>query len=530
MTLDGIKNLIAGGNVDTLITRVKADSRPVPLDYEAIRKEFEVARHDIFDTSKRPDGRRVVKALKAGENDREEVVRVARLGLPLQENIVNTAAAFLCATPIKIEAPADTDQEKAYVKIIQKLWDDNKLDYKSKAIAKIMMSETEAAELYWSEEVDPDYWKDFNFKSKWRLKTKILANSLGDTMYPVFDDSDDMVAFCRSYITLDDEGEKVTHFDIYTKEETVEYSRGAASSSWDAPVTTPNNIGKIPVIYYNQKRVEWANVQQMITRLEEKLSNHADTNDYFDSPVLFIKGKLMSLPGKDDRGKVISGGEGSDAKYVTWDQMPESTRMEVENLWRFIHSGTSTPDISFEAMKALGTTPSGYAMMLMFMSAHLKAADKEENFGESVQRRLNYFKAWSNFMDASTKTFAQMAIKPKFTYFMPKNVGEAITFLNDAVTGGIMSHETAVRQNPLIEDADTELELIKNEKAISQQQALDNLMGGSRTGSGAPPVGSKLPGAPPITGAPPFGKKKGPVIPITTKGNPSPAAKFNTGK
>lgn len=520
MTLDGINNLLAGGNVDDLITRIKADSRPVPFDYEAIKREFEVLSHDVFDPGKRPDGRRVVKALLPTQQDREEVVSVARLGLPLQENIVKTAAAFLCATPIQIEASAKTPADKDYVSVLQKLWDDNKLDYKSKKIAKIMMAETEAAELYWSPEVEPDYWKDYKFKSKLKLKMRILANSLGDTMYPVFNDEDDMVAFCRGYITLDDQGEKVNHFDIYTAEQTVEHMRGATSNNWDAPTTTPNNIGKIPVIYYNQKRVEWANVQKMISRLEQKISNHADTNDYFDSPVLFIKGTLKSLPGKDDRGKVISGTDGSDAKYVTWDQAPESTKMEIENLWRFIHNCTDTPDISFESMKSLGTTPSGYAMMLMFMSAHLKAADKEENFGESVQRRLNYFKSWTNFMDNTTKQFSQMAVKPKFTYFMPKNVGEAISFLNDAITGGIMSTETAVRQNPLIEDADNELELIKTEKTVSQQQALDNMMGGNKGGSGAPPIGVPLPGT----------KKKGPVIPITTKGNPSPAAKFNTGK
>ncbi len=108
------------------------------------------------------------------------------------------------------------------------------------------------------------------------------------------------------------------------------------------------------------------------------------------------------------------------------------------------------------------------------MSAHLKAADKEENFGESIQRRINYIKAWLAAVDQKQKQFLPMSIKPKFEYFLPKNYAEKIDMLNNAVTGGLMSKESAVRQNPLVQDADNEIDLLAGEDTPAQQ--LDNLM------------------------------------------------------
>jgi SPP1 family phage portal protein len=332
-------------------------------------------------------------------------------------------------------------------------------------------------------------------KAAYKLRMRILANSLGDTLYPVWDDAGDMALFGRGYILVNDAGEKVEYMDVFTPTKIIKASK--AQAGW-LVTEEANTVGKIPVIYYKQALVEWADVQPMIERLETKLSNHSDTNDYFDSPVLFIEGDPVSMPEKEEMGKMIKGEPGSKAYYVTWNQAPESTRMEIENLWRFIHNCTDTPDISFEAMKTLGNAPSGYAIELMFLSAHLKAADKEENFGESVQRRINYIKAWLGVMDASQAKYNYMPVKPKFEYFLPENITEKIDLLNAAVAGGIMASETAIRSNPLVDDPDNELELLK----ADQGGQLDALMGGvvkpitTNTGGSAGQVPSAATGKP----------------------------------
>lgn len=462
MTTQYIETLTTG-SVDTLIAVVKK-LKPA-LDFDKIAKQYGVSDHLIFNVTLRKD-----KQILDDNGGLIDTKKVARLGLPLQQKIVKTAAAFLCGKPIKLTASPKDKSEAGFLQIIQRVWDDNKLDYKSKRIAKHLFSETEVAELWYNPEAEEAYWQDTAMKASYKLRMRILANSLGDTLYPVFDDAGDMAAFGRGFTLISDTDEKVECMDIYTPSKIIRASK--ASGSWTSTEEV-NTIGKIPIIYYKQPMVEWADVQPMIERMETKLSNHSDTNDYFDSPVLFIEGDPQDMPDKEEMGKMIKGERGSKAYYVTWDNAPESTKMEIENLWRFIHNCTDTPDISFEAMKSLGNAPSGYAIELMFLAAHLKAADKEENFGESVQRRINYIKTWLGVMDKSQAKFLYMPVKPKFEYFLPENITEKVDLLNASVAGGIMSTETAIRSNPLVDDPDNELELLDN-----QADPLDTLMGG----------------------------------------------------
>jgi SPP1 family phage portal protein len=146
---------------------------------------------------------------------------------------------------------------------------------------------------------------------------------------------------------------------------------------------------------------------------------------------------------------------------MSWDKSPESLQLELNNLKSLILDLTSTPNISFENIKGLGQF-SGIALKMLFLDAHMKAADHAENFGESIQRRINFLIAGMKIINAS---FAKVSldIQPKFTFFLPKNDLEMVEMLTAAVTGGIMSKTSATGQNPLVDDADTELNLIKEE-------------------------------------------------------------------
>lgn len=230
-----------------------------------------------------------------------------------------------------------------------------------------------------------------------------------------------------------------------------------------------NGVGKIPVIYYSQPRVEWYNVQNLIERLEKKLSNHGDTNDYFDSPILYLEGQVESMTAKGDSGKVIVGKKGTKASYVSWDHSVDSTKLEVENLVKFIHTISQTPDISFEAVKGLGEF-SGIALKMLFMDAHLKAAKKGGIFGEGIQRRINFLKAANARINVTLEKGRALSIKPKFDFFLPKDDAGEVDTLVQATQGGIMSRQTAVRLNPKVENPEAELELIEGEKPTEEEK------------------------------------------------------------
>jgi SPP1 family phage portal protein len=440
------------------------------INYEVLRKQYDPMLHDvILDQVKYPD-----KTVKTSTGTK--VVFVTRLAVPFQEMIVSLRATFLCGNPIELNAPVKKDTVEAkLLEVIQKTWDDNKLDYDSKTLAKLMMSETDAAELWFSEEAPPDYWKGTpNEGAKVKLRVRLLANSLGDSLYPIFDKMGDMVAFARGY-TLMEEGKKEEHFDIYT--DTDVYVGLKVDNVFTFEPAKKHGFLKIPVIYYSQPRAEWYNVQNPIDRLEMSISRHGNANDYMGFPLMAVYGKIISFADKGDDGKVIEVEQGGKIEMVVWPQAPESVKLEQQNLWDIIYVMSSTPKLSGEDLTAAGNY-SGAALKMRFMPCHMKAAEKEEIFGKSIQRRLNFLKSAMSIINQALVAAQNLQLKPKFKYFLPSNVQEEINILTQALLGDkpILSQETAIDLNPLVEDKEGEKERLQAEKDKAQQaqEALNN--------------------------------------------------------
>lgn len=437
---------------EELIKKIQATKTNGEMITKALT-QYNTSGHDIADTAKRPD-----KLIETESGPSASTV--ARLPIPMQKRIVALAAAFLVGNPIKLVSDPQDELQKSMLAVLQKTWDDNKLDYDSKKLAKLMMTETEVAELWYTELAEEGYWLGTaNDKAaKFRLRMKVIANKFGDSLYPVYNNAGDMIAFGRGYSVTEGD-KKIEHFDIYTA--TTNYQMQKLDS-W-VSTATPNIVGKIPVIYYSQEAPEWNDVQALIDRFEKVISNHADTNDYFVSPMVFVEGEVVGFAKKGEQGKVLIGKAGAKASYLTWDQSPDSLKLEINNLRSLIHDMTDTPDISIEQMKALGTY-SGVALKMLFLGAHLKAADKEEIFGKSIQRRINYLTAALAKINVKFEAAITMKVTPKFEYFLPKNDEELVTLLSTA-TGGkaTMSTKTAVKNNPFVSDPDAELVAIEKE-------------------------------------------------------------------
>lgn len=454
MEINELQSLV--GDFEKLKGRLqneKALSAKTVVDY---LKQYEVSGHKVMDAGQRPDK---IITVDGGT----KTVPVTRLGLPLQKQIVGLAAAFLCGNPIRLIANPANDGEKEMLAVIARTWEKNKLDYESKKLAKIMMAETEAAELWYRDKPDEAYWADtVNAGRPHRLRMRVLANSLGDTLYPIFNNMGDMIAFGREY-TIKVDGKEQFHFDIYT--DTQVFKATKTSTAWVVE-TEIHYFNKIPVVYYSQPATEWNDVQSLIDRFEKTLSNHSDTNDYFASPMVKVTGEVKGFATKGESGKVLELKEGAEASYMSWDQSPKSQELEFKNLRSLIFDMTSTPDISFENMKGLGAI-SGVSRKMMFLGAHLKAADKEENFGQCIQRRINLIKAAMVTFNNQLAESASLVVTPKFEYFLPKDEEGLINILSTATgSKAIMTQETAVRNNPFVTDPEAEIEKLKEEHTV----------------------------------------------------------------
>lgn len=478
MTIDEILTL----PVDQAVEKLKV-AQDLP-DYDTeLSPQYNPEDHDVFDTTLRPMKsitRSTGSVDTSGRNITETVDEdVNRIAVPFQKLIVNRAVGFLLGNPVEIKSTAENKQQELLVAMIKRTLADNKDKYFNRKLARTVKSECQAAEMWYLME-DPLFWKKTvtNVNSIFKLRVKLLSPSAGDKLYPYFDDYGDMTAFSRGYTLKDKDGKEVEHFDTWTAQVVINREK-PGGSAW-TEIRTANIFQKIPVIFYSQHQSEWADVQSMIERYETKASNFADTNDYFGSPMVKLTGQVLSLPGKTTQGKVIQLDVGGDAEYMAWSQAPESERLEFELLEKLIYSCTQTPNISFEQMKAIGSTLSGFAIRLMFTDAHLKAENDIELFGEMFQRRLNLLKhICGTVINVSLAGDVEvLEVEPVFSPYMPKNIKEEVEILSIArANQALISKETAIENNPLVGSVKEELRRMEADQEAQTAQTQAELGG-----------------------------------------------------
>ena len=460
-----IEEILSLGSFDEI--KYELTQRAAPkVTVEVCLKQLDPLSHDVFNQAIRP--KKTVKKASGQKDDKGQPIyndsqeEVARIAIPFQQIIVERAIGFLLGNTIQLEPEGSKDDEKQknIIAMVHKIWSKNKLDYRNKELARKMFSECETAELWYLVDAEEGFWGDLT-NGKFKPKMKILAESLGDKLYPYYDNTGDMIAFSREYTVLNDNKEEY-HFDIYTNEATYNWINIDGENTLQTPIVNP--FKKIPIVYYKQDYPDWYTVQPMIDRLEMSISNRADSNDYSGSPITIVKGQLQGFASKGEQGKVLQVSNDGDVKYLESSTAPESTRLEWDTLREFILSMTQTPDISFSQMKNLGSL-SGIALKLMFLDAHMKARTKEGTFGEGIQRRINLLMSIiGNVIDTSLEQTAKtLDLIPVFTPYLPTNEKEEIEIISVAKSAGVISTESGVKKNPLVSDPEAELERIKSE-------------------------------------------------------------------
>lgn len=391
----------------------------------------------------------------------QRVVKHARQVITMQKRITNSAVTFLFGEPVSLVLNND---EPEAMNEINKVWKKNKLDYFNKTLSRDLFVECKAAELWYVPQGDDI-----------RIRVSLLSARTGYKFYPHFDEYGDMDAFTILNSIKDETGKDTEAATIYTAS-TIQRAL-KKDGKWQVE-TGINPAGKIPVVYYEQDEPEWKSVETQITRLEYLTSNHADTNDYNGSPLTQVKGTVSNMPKKEETGKlvVVTGDQNpvtgettynGGVEFISWDQSPESIKLEMDNLKDTIYSLTQTPDLSFTNVKGMNAV-SGIALRLMFSDALFKARDKQEIFGPAMERRINIIKALLGLTIGKLKNSIDNAdIDVIFNDVLPQDVLALMESLSVARGGEpIMSMEAAVRANPLVTDAEKDIEIIDGERNV----------------------------------------------------------------
>lgn len=435
-------------------------------------KHYDVIFHDVMNIRKRPN-----KAIKrpTGQKDDEgkdimedALVMVNRIALPFQKFIVETLATFLTGGKVEFKATAEGDAEEGMLAGVKKLWDDNKLMFKNGLLAEAMMSQTECAELWFTDQKQDPKTKEMVPV----LKMNVLRPSDGYDLQPFYDEIGDLIAFGVRY-----KKDKIEHYDLYTSEELRRHvklngfwqlaSLPVEEGAEPQQAIIPLQYGKMPIIYYNQDRSEWYDVQPAIERLEKMQSNHGDTNDYSGSPVLFVTGDILGFAAKGEPGKVLQGKGEATAKYLMPESAPESMKQEFENLKAFIHLFSGAPDLSLNSLKGLGQIPSGAAFERMLILTYMKVRRRQVgDWGLFIQRRNNFLVSALAHTDKTLADAADLNITIDWGLYQLNDLMDAINAAI-AANGGkpVISQEESVAMAGLTDDPDTTFQKIKDETA-----------------------------------------------------------------
>lgn len=396
---------------------------------------------------------------------------VNRISIPLEQDIVNIQTAFTVGTEPSIECTPVNNDEQKLLDAVKAVFKSNKIKYQNKKIVRSWLSEQEVAE-YWYVVDDDSFWTKFwnRIKSSFggktkptkRLRSVLWSPFRGDNLYPFFNDEGDLVAFSREYKKKQLDSSEITCFMTITDKMVYQWD---LAKGYEERPSFAHGFGKLPVLYAYRPEPYCAKIKTFRVRLEKLLSNYADCIDYHFFPLLKLIGDVEGFMGKVKDRMVKLTGEGADAQYLTWNQVPDTVKFEAETLTNMAYDMSNTPRITFETLKGVGKA-SGTAFRFMFMGAHMAVSNHTEVIGEFMQRRVNFLiSALSSINPAEfDKVSGTIDIETDLIPYIIDDLNDKVQTAVSAVKGGIWSIREGIMFAGNSDRVDEELTEIKEEQ------------------------------------------------------------------
>lgn len=414
-----------------------------------VEKLSNYAHKDVDKNYEEYNGKRDLRSTQSGkrtkETDKGELKEINKASVPFCRDIVKSAVAYLLGHPPTLKSSEENDASTE----ISRIWKKNRMEAKLVKFAETVKSEGISALVFY---LNPEN----------EIKARVLGYEDGQ-LYPYFDEFGDLKAFGWEY--KEGKGQKM---HLFTSDA---ISILQKNEGWKLIEQKPNPFGKIPVVFLEQKEVEWHSVKWAIDRYEVLLSIQADINNEFGSPKYKIIGKV-NKDKEDPRaihldivetkdGKIIHG----DVDIISAPQATAAIKLEIEELISIIYEQTQTVRANFESVKGIGNI-SNTAMELMYQPAIIKARFAEADYEVVIDRCLHVIKAGLSYTVPKLKTqIEELTYDVQFNSILPKTDDDKIKLIMEALTLGAISTKTAIRLNPLIENKEEEYELLQAEKA-----------------------------------------------------------------
>lgn len=445
-------------------------------------------RHEIMtNKEKYPDNKiltqkgKVVISQTTGKHiktdDVYKIEEANRICVPIEQDITNIHTAFTVGTEPKLICDTDDEEEKKLLKALKFTLKKNFIKYKNKKEVRAALSEQEVAE-YWYMEEDTDgfwskMWKKFKasvgVRPQKRPRCVVWSPFRGDELYPFFED-ENMTGFLRGYkLKQNNDSFQQCYMCITDK---YVYTWKKEDDGWSETVFA-HNFGKMPVIYMYFREPIARKIRTLRIRLEKLMSEYADCVDYHFFPYLLLFGEIDKLRGESKNHIIQMMGKDANAQYLTWNQVPDTVKFEVESLIERIYSLTNTPRISLDDLRNI-TPASGIAFKFLFMGAHMAVQNHAEVIGEFMQRRINFLTTALGKINADLYTASQtIDVDAEIVPYMIDDLAGKIQMAANAKNARMWSNRECIMFLGNLDHVDESIKEIMDEMRSDNQMEID---------------------------------------------------------
>lgn len=450
--------------------------------WEKLVKEYDPTKHPVMDTGLYPDIPLYEESESASEVDefgRPKVVRkctgvekVSRVTYDLQALAVKRITELCFGVPVKrLYKPEEGNEKQAEIaKYLEAIFTRARIDSVNIDRGRKLFASCEVMTLWYSVEESNNL---YGFDSKLRLRCATFSPMQGDELYPLFDDTGDLVALSVAYRRKVKDVE-VSYFDTYTAEKHLRWSseNSEGGSNMSLVVNEDIKIQKIPAVYITRPLPVWENTSPLVYEMEWAISRNGNYLRQNSRPILMaaVSEELQfeKSPSTDKAFRdVVQYPAGSDLKYVTWPQAIDNLKFYIYELRQMFFTQLQLPDWSYENMK---TSPmSGEARKQLFIDCHLKVKDESGRFLEAFDREVNVVKAFLKLMLPSSyeKDIDALRVKNVITpYIIADEAEDVKLLLMKNGNKSLMSQRESIRELGQSEDVDNTMREIQQESMM----------------------------------------------------------------
>ena len=442
-----------------IIADLKAKSIIVPSwGGKGLVNEYDPKLHPVMNRSRYPDVTRVDGTIEY----------VTRVTYNYQQLAVKRMTELCCGIPVKRVYSANGDQQQEAAKIIERIYQRNRIDSVNVERLTMLFAGCEVLTLWYATEERNTL---YGFDSPLKLRCRNYSPMLGDQLYPLFDEYGDMVALSISY-KRNVGKRKVNFFDAYTSNRHYKWSddgRGGWQLEEDDDISM---IGKIPAVYQWRPTPIWEDTSKIVYEMEWSMSRNGNYLRKNSKPLFCLfADEEINYGGEGSENEefrtILQYPKGSSAQYVTWEQAVENLKFHMSELRQSFFTQLQLPDWSYESMKA--SPMSGESRKQLFIDAQLKVKDESGRLLEMFDREVNVIKAFVKVMMGEKYADAVDALQVE-NIITPYTISEEKDTINNllAANGGkaIISQRESIEQLGWSDDVDKTMREITEENAI----------------------------------------------------------------